>query len=237
MKKSFALTLALGLMLTSSVLAAGRFSLSGDDLDFDMDTNIGTAKGHVVLEQDGAVARGDYAQFNNKTRSGYLKGNVVADRDNYHLTAGVMTVHNDNHMSASENVVLVREGRTLKAPLLDYYKAEQRMVTSNGRALMIDSDGSTVEADVVDYSHSNGLITATGNVKIRSDVRNLTAKADQAVYRTNGVKGGNYLELMGNAEATQDGNTVRGNRLRLNNARVASAEGRVSIEFIPKEQA
>lgn len=237
MKKSFALTLVLGLMFTSSVLAAGRFSLSGDELEFDMENNVGIAKGHVVLEQDGAVAKGDYGQFNNKNRTGYLEGNVVVDRDDYHLTAGTMTVHDENHMSASKDVVLIKEGRTLKAALLDYYKAEQRMVASNGRATMIDTDGSTVEADVVDYSRITGMITATGNVKIKSPVRKLTASADQAVYRTTGTENGNYLELTGNAVATQDGNTVRGNKLKLNNARVASAEGRVSIDFFPTEKA
>jgi len=44
------------------------------------------------------------------------------------------------------------------------------------------------------------------------------------------------LELIGNAVATQDGNTVRGNRLKLNNTRVAQADGRVSIDFYPKEE-
>lgn len=235
MKKSFAITLVLGLMLTGSVLAAGKFSLSGDDLSFDMESNIGIAKGHVVLEQDGAVAKGDYAQFNSKSRTGYLQGNVVADRDGYHLTAGVMKVHDENHMSATENAVLVRDGRTVKASLMDYYKAEQRLV-AKGQAVMTDTDGSTLTADNIDYTRGNGLVTATGNVKINSPVRKLTARADQAVYRTNGTKKGNYLELTGNAVATQDGNTVRGNKLKLNNAKVASAEGRVSIDFFPKEK-
>lgn len=237
MKKGFVITLVLGMMLTSSVLAAGKFSLSGDDLSFDMENNIGIAKGHVVLEQDGAVAKSDYAQFNNKERTGYMKGNVVADRDGYHLTAGTMTVHDDNHMSASENVVLVRDGRTVKAALLDYYKREQKAVATNGPALLIDTDGSTVEADSISHSRISGLVTATGNVKIKSPVRKLTASADQAIYRTTGTENGNYLELTGNAVATQDGNTVRGNKLKLNNARVASAEGRVSIDFFPTEKA
>lgn len=234
--KGFALTLILSLLLTSSALAAGKFSLSGDDLSFDMENNIGIAKGNVVLEQDGAVAKSDFAQFDNKKRTGYMKGNVVADRDGYHLTAGVMTVYSDNHTSASENAVLVRDGRTLKADLVDYYKREQTMVAVNGPALLIDTDGSTVTANKISYSRINGLVTATGNVKINSPVRKLTACADQAVYRTTGAKNGNYLELTGHAVATQDGNTVRGNKLKLNNAKVASAEGQVSIDFIPKEK-
>ena len=42
-------------------------------------------------------------------------------------------------------------------------------------------------------------------------------------------------ELIGNAKATQDGNTVEGNRLRLNNtSNKAEASGNVKIVYVPK---
>ena len=232
MRKIFAIA-CLAVCLSSSALAA--FNLSGDELDFDMDSNLGVAKGNVVLEQDGARATGDYAQFNNKTRTGYLQGNVVADRDGYHITADTMTVHNSDHTSASGNAVLTKDGRKLAAPLISYYKSSQIMTASNGRCTLTDTDGSTVQADNIEFDNLKKVATATGGVKIKSDVKNLTASADKAIYRTDGNTEKNYLELIGNATATQDGNTVRGNRLKLNNARVASADGRVSIDFIPKE--
>ena len=45
-----------------------------------------------------------------------------------------------------------------------------------------------------------------------------------------------YVELIGNAKATQDGNSVTGDRLRLTNANVAVADGNVKIIYIPAEQ-
>jgi hypothetical protein len=60
----------------------------------------------------------------------------------------------------------------------------------------------------------------------------LTASADTAVYETNNS---GYIELIGNAKATQDGNTVEGNRLRLNNtSNKAEASGNVKIVYVPK---
>ena len=60
----------------------------------------------------------------------------------------------------------------------------------------------------------------------------MTASADTAVYETNNS---GYIELIGNAKATQDGNTVEGNRLRLNNtSNKAEATGNVKIVYVPK---
>ena len=60
----------------------------------------------------------------------------------------------------------------------------------------------------------------------------MTAYADTAVYETNNS---GYIELIGNAKATQDGNTVEGNRLRLNNtSNKAEASGNVKIVYVPK---
>ena len=76
------------------------------------------------------------------------------------------------------------------------------------------------------------MANATGGVEISSPPRDLTASADTAVYETNNS---GYIELIGNAKATQDGNTVEGNRLRLNNtSNKAEASGNVKIVYIPK---
>ena len=45
-----------------------------------------------------------------------------------------------------------------------------------------------------------------------------------------------YVELIGNAHATQDGNSVTGDKLRLTNSNVAVADGNVKIIYIPEEQ-
>jgi lipopolysaccharide export system protein LptA len=61
----------------------------------------------------------------------------------------------------------------------------------------------------------------------------LTATADKAIYET---KENGYVELIGNAQATQDGNSVTGDKLRLTNSNVAVADGNVRIIYIPEEQ-
>ena len=237
MKRNFYLALLAALALSSQVWAAG-LSMSGDELEFDMQTNLGVAKGNVVLVYKEGRATGDYAQFNSKTNSGYLQGNVVADKDGYHITADTMTVHDDDHTSASGNAVLTKDGRVLKAKLIDYYKSTQFLQTGNGRATLTDVDGSTVEADEINYSQTEGVAKANGNVQIKSEVRKLTASADHAVYRLHDDSSTtNYLELIGNAKATQDGNTVRGNPLKLNNAKIAQADGKVTIFYTPKQKA
>ena len=61
----------------------------------------------------------------------------------------------------------------------------------------------------------------------------MTASADSAVYKTD--KSG-YVELNGHATATQNGNTVSGDKLRLTNANVAEADGGVKIYYVPEQQ-
>ena len=174
-----AVLLSLG-MAATAMAAPGQFSVQADELEYDMKTGEGTAKGNVVLLQDGGKATADFAVFNSKSKQGTLKGNVVADRDGSHIVCDEFIVHNENDMSAVGNAA-----------------------------------------------------NATGGVTINSSARKLTASADRAVYETS--KNG-YVELIGNAVATQDGNTVSGNKLRLTNTNVAIADGNVRVKYIPKQQ-
>lgn len=232
--KKFVLILGLMAILSNVCYASNEFSMSGDELDYDMESSLGIARGNVILKHDGGIVTGDYAQFNNKEYKGYMSGNVVAEKDGYRITADAMTLYDKDHVSANGNAVIKHEGRVLRAPIIDYFKNRQFLETNNGRAVLVDVDGSILQADKINYDHIAGVANADGNVKIQSDIRNLTASADKAIYRINSNSIGNYLELIGNAIVTQDGNIVRGNRLKLNNARVAQMDGGVSIDFIPK---
>ena len=94
------------------------------------------------------------------------------------------------------------------------------------------ADGSILDAVKITYDGKVGVANATGGVAISSPPRDLTASADTAVYETNNS---GYIELIGNAKATQDGNTVEGNRLRLNNtSNKAEASGNLA-EFLYRE--
>lgn len=224
--------LSLGIMSTA-LAAPDNFSVKADELEYDLQTGNGTAKGHVVLQQDGGTATADYAEFNSKSKSGVLTGNVVADREDAHISCSKFIMHNENYLSAVGNAVIVKNGRSLYADQVDYYKDSEFAQTVGSWARMTDTDGSVLNASKIDYSIKEGVANAYGGVTIDSEARDLTASADKAIYRTDND---GYIELIGNAKATQKGNSVSGDTLRLTNTNVASADGNVKIIYIPEKQ-
>lgn len=222
------------LSLSATAFAApGNFSVKADELEYDLKTGEGIAKGHVVLQQDGGTATANSAKFNSKTKSGTLIGNVMADRDGSHIVCQEFIAHNENDMSAIGGATVTREGKSLSSDRIDYYKARQFAETSGGWATLTDVDGSVLNAAKIEYDMANGIANAYGGVTIDSDARKLTASSDSAVYKTDSD---GYVELIGNAKATQDGNSVSGDRLRLTNSNVAVADGKVQMHYVPKEQ-
>lgn len=236
--KKLLTALAAGIMvcgLAATALAApGKFSVQADELDYDMKSGQAVAKGHVVIIQDNGKATGDNATYNSKSKSGSLKGNVVADRGDEHITCDEFKILNDNDYSALGNATVTKEGKKLSAPQIDYSKAREFAETFGGWARLVDVDGSTLNSAKLTYDAKAGVAVATGGVSINSDARKLTASADKAIYDT---KKEGFVELIGNATATQDGNTIRGQKLRLTNAsNVAVADGDVFIKYIPEQQ-
>lgn len=224
----------LSLGVTATALAApGNFSVQADELNYDLSSGEGEAKGHVILHQDGGVATANYAKFNSKNKSGVLTGNVVADRDDAHIVCNEFIAHNENDVSAVGGAVITKEGKSLSADRVDYYKERQFAETIGSWARLTDSDGSVLNAAKIDYDMARGVANAYGGVDINSDARNLTASADSAIYKTDN---NGYVELIGNAKATQNGNSVAGDKLRLTNTNVAVADGNVDILYIPEKQ-
>ena len=229
-----AVAMALTLGLSTCVWAApNNFSVKADELEYNLQTGEGVAKGHVELKQDGGVATANYAKFNSKNKSGMLVGNVMVDRADAHIVCREFIAHNENDMSAVGNASLTKEGKTISADRIDYYKGRQYAETMGGWARLTDSDGSVLKAGKIDYDIAQGIANATGGVTIDSPARALTASADSTVYKTD--KAG-YVELNGHATATQNGNTVSGDKLRLTNANVAVADGDVKIYYVPEQQ-
>lgn len=229
---------ALAVLLASGIATGacaepGKFSVQADELDYDLRTGEGEAKGHVVIVEDSGKATGNYAKFNSKKKSGRLVGNVIADRDDAHIVCNEFIAHNENDLSAIGNAVLTKEGKSLSADRVDYFKQRKFAETVGSWARLTDVDGSVLNAAKIDYDMDKGLAHAYGGVDIKSEARDLTASADNAVYKTDQ---GGYVELIGNATATQNGNTVSGAKLRLNNANVAVADGDVKIHYIPEEK-
>lgn len=219
-------------MLGTACAQGSNFSVKADTIEYDMQSGDGMAKGNVVLKQDGGTATAANAEFNSKTKSGRLTGGVVADRDDSHVVCYTFVMHNEDYSSAIGDARLTKGDKTLASERVDYYKNREYAETVGSWTRLSMADGSILDAVKITYDGKVGVANATGGVAISSPPRDLTASADTAVYETNNS---GYIELIGNAKATQDGNTVEGNRLRLNNtSNKAEASGNVKIVYVPK---
>ena len=225
--------LIMGMTASAWAAAPSKFSVQADEMEYDLQTGDGEAKGHVVIIETTGKATADYAKFNSKKKTGTMLGNVVADREDAHIVCNEFVAHNENDMSAIGGAVITKEGKSLSADRVDYFKLRQYAETVGNWARLTDVDGSVLNAAKIDYDMAQGVANAYGGVDIKRDARNLPARADSAIYKTD--KGG-YIELVGNATATQNGNTVSGDKLRLNNTNVAIADGDVRIHYIPESK-
>lgn len=244
--KSVAALAAAFMLLGSSALYVPAFAAQGsgfnvkaDEIEYDMTSGNGTAKGNVVILHDGGKATAAAAEFNSKTMSGKLTGGVVADKDDAHITCATFVMHNEDFVSAVGEASVTKEDKTLTAEQIDYHSDAEYVETVGSWGQLTSTDGSVLTAAQITYNGKTGLAEATGNVDIVSPPRNLTAKADKAIYDTNND---GKVELIGNATATQDGNTVSGNRLIMNNAgnaaagQRAEAFGNIKIVYVPEKQ-
>lgn len=244
--KSVAALAAAFMLLGSSALYVPAFAAQGsgfnvkaDEIEYDMTSGNGTAKGNVVILHDGGKATAAAAEFNSKTMSGKLTGGVVADKDDAHITCATFVMHNEDFVSAVGEASVTKEDKTLTAEQIDYHSDSEYAETIGSWGQLTSTDGSVLTAAQITYNGKTGLAEATGNVDIVSPPRNLTAKADKAIYDTNND---GKVELIGNATATQDGNTVSGNRLIMNNAgnaaagQRAEAFGNIKIVYVPEKQ-
>lgn len=244
--KSVAALAAAFMLLGSSALYVPAFAAQGsgfnvkaDEIEYDMTSGNGTAKGNVVILHDGGKATAAAAEFNSKTMSGKLTGGVVADKDDAHITCATFVMHNEEFVSAVGEASVTKEDKTLMADQIDYHSDVEYAETIGSWGQLTSTDGSVLTAAQITYNGKTGLAEATGNVDIVSPPRNLTAKADKAIYDTNND---GKVELIGNATATQDGNTVSGNRLIMNNAgnaaagQRAEAFGNIKIVYVPEKQ-
>lgn len=244
--KSVAALAAAFMLLGSSALYVPAFAAQGsgfnvkaDEIEYDMTSGNGTAKGNVVILHDGGKATAAAAEFNSKTMSGKLTGGVVADKDDAHITCATFVMHNEDFVSAVGEASVTKEDKTLTAEQIDYHSDVEYAETIGSWGQLTSTDGSVLTAAQITYNGKTGLAEATGNVDIVNPPRNLTAKADKAIYDTNND---GKVELIGNATATQDGNTVSGNRLIMNNAgnaaagQRAEAFGNIKIVYVPEKQ-
>ncbi|MDD3396357.1 MAG: LptA/OstA family protein [Acidaminococcaceae bacterium] len=222
-------------------VASAESTISSNVLEYDFRTGEAVAKEHVTITRDdGSKIEAAHGSYNTKTEAGRLEGGVVANQPDGHATCNTLVLAaGGKQLSAIGNAVIKKQDKTLQAGQVDYDQARGYMETVGSWARLLLDDGSTLDAEHIDYTESSGIANAVGNVKIDSEARKLTGSGDKAIYDTKQEDG--TLELIGNAKATQDGNSVAGNRLILRGASGKSASvsegfGNVKLVYIPRPQ-
>ena len=214
-----------------------KYSVDAQEIEYDMESGDGTTKGKTTIKHDGGTAVGqEGSTFNSKKRTGHLYGGVVADKEDQHLQSQELIIYTDKYISAVGDAVIIKGGRKLEAPRVDYHDDTKFAETLGGSARITETDGSWLRAGKITYDMKAGLANATGGVSLESKPRNMTGTSDTAIYNTNET---GYIELIGNAVAVQDGNTITGDKLRITNVSDANskshAQGNVRMVFVPKE--
>ncbi len=234
--------LALVMLYCGGVSAApskdAKFSVDATEIEYDLKSGDGTTAGVTTIHYDNgvAVAQGG-ANFNSRERTGRLYGGVKADKEDNHLQSEELYMYTEKYFSAVGSAVLTKGDKTLKAPRVDYHDDKQFAETMGGSAHFSAADGSWLSAGKIIYDIKTGVANATGGVSLESPAKNLTGSGDRAVYDSHET---GYIELIGNATATQDGNTVTGNKLRITNVSGKNsrtqASGNVRIVYYPREE-
>jgi len=192
-----------------------KYSVDAPEIEYDMDSGDGTTTGKTIIKYDGGTAVGQKGStFNSKKRTGHLYGGVVADKEDEHLKSEELFIYSDKYYSAVGDAVVKKADKTLIAPRVDYHDDTKFAETMGGTARLEATDGSWMTAGKITYDMNAGMANATGGVKLASPPRKLTGSGDTAIYNT---KETGYIDLIGNATATQDGNTVKGDKLRITN--------------------
>ena len=215
-----------------------KYSVDAAEIEYDMKSGDGTTTGKTTIKHDGGTAVGQKgATFNSKKRTGHLYGGVVADKGDEHLRSQELFIYTDKYVSAVGNAVIIKGNRKLEAPRVDFHDDTKFAETLGGFARLSATDGSWLKAGKITYDMKAGLANATGGVSLESKPRKLTGTGDTAIYNTNET---GYIELIGNAQATQDGNTVTGDKLRITNVSSPDskthAQGNVTLVCFPKEE-
>ena len=213
-----------------------KYSVDATEIEYDMGSGDGTTTGKTTIKHDGgvAVAQGG-STFNSKTRTGHLFGGVTAKKEDSHLSSQELFMYTDKFVSAVGNAILTKGDKTLKAHRVDYHDDKEFAETLGGYAHLSATDGSWLTAGKIVYDMKTGVANATGGVKMEITVQKMTGSGDRAIYDSHET---GYIELIGNATATQDGNTVTGDKLRITNVSgpdsKTHAQGNVRIVYYQK---
>lgn len=189
-------------------------SIKADVIEYNTKTGITTAKGNVVISQRDGQATAAAAEYNTRTKPANSRAVSLRLKTMPELPAIRLFLHDENHTTAIGNAAMKKQDKTLRAAQVEYYKDRNFMETvGSWGELAMDEAAFSQQA-----TSTMMAVLATQPLRITyrivSNARNLTAAANKATYDTNNQ---GTIELTGNATATQNGNTISGNRLRIIN--------------------
>lgn len=212
MKAKKVMAALVGCLMLSGVLHAADQSveLSADVLEYDASTGLVKATGSVRMHQGEAVVTGQSAEYNNKTQEGKVTGGVTLHKEDMNMTCAEVRTDGASRVVADGDVVVTKGDSVLAGPRADY-DMEREYVLMDSGARMTMPDG-VMTSDRLEADLKENRAVATGGVHIVSAPRNLEATGDQATYE---AANRGQVVLSGNAVATQDNNTLRGNRVTL----------------------
>lgn len=215
-KSTIMLLLAIVVLIATATNISAQPSkgieLTADTIEYDSVQGVMIAKGGVQLTQNGAVMTGSSASYNTKTKEAYVTGGVRVVREGTVLTAAEVRSYNDNHVIASGDVLMIKDGSRLSGPSIDYYIDRNYALIDGGASLTTD-DGS-MTANKLEAFLTDDRIVGTGSVHIVSTKNSVDATSDQATYYDSKTGNGKAV-LTGNARAVQNGNVLTGNTLTI----------------------
>ena len=207
-------------MLGSIVSAADEpAELNADSVEYDMNTEIITASGNVVLTRGADRATGNFGTYDFRTKVARLSGNVTMISANTKIDCDEITSTED-HVVANGNVVGIQDDKTFRGQRVDYYPNDRKHILIESGGTITSIDG-TFTANRIEGWIDEGHYIGTGNANLKSPAKNLEAGGDRIDYYstdTNAVTSANsrgLLVIEGNAWANQNNHTLRGNKLTL----------------------
>lgn len=205
----------------------GQFEVAADVIDYDSAGGIVTARGNVSINRGNAVMTGQNALYNTKSQEAELTGGVKVVQEGTDITAAVVHSYNNERISASGDVLLIKGENTLTSEVVDYYP-DREYAFVPGNAKLVTADAVLTSSAMEAYLAENRVI-ATGNVHIVSDKHDIDSTSDEAVYY--GEKDGQgRIVLNGNARAVQQGNVLTGAQLTIRlGDKAMEAQGRTKL--------
>lgn len=212
-KKTMLVACLATLTFSGSIFAAAdsqneSSSLDAEEVEYDMDSGIATAKGNVIMTKGNATVTGDFAEFDAKTKNGKVFGNVTATKEDMHMTANNVFTEGSNHMIAEGAVNGTKADKHFAGPRVEYFSEDEYVIIPSGGT--ISSLDGTFSADYMEGYMKTEHIIGKGNAHMVSPKNNMEAGGDNVDYY--GAETGKAV-LTGNAWAVQDNNTLKSKKL------------------------